>query len=412
MSCVLYKMGQASTNCYNNLDKMWSKILDRLCGKVPAVFQIYQPFCSLSVTLFMIIQFFWTFIIIDNDLANTLNFNSSRIVSILTGTLGFILPLRLNSALKKNRACLDNYNAFVGDLISFSWEVIAFNRLKPDDKQSRYIVSNMFDILIAIPALTKWHFRNDVKLDKLYSKDATANWEKLQNALTMTFSTPPRQKNQKKGVLFLETRGGEEVKNLLLKINRVDNIENIPMNDQSISATDACLYKLLDLSKELASLKKQGSNMDTGLLRAWERAYSSWGNMGNLNSYKQPLLFVAVLWTALAIYSALLPFEFIVFAKNETKWGPAVKGNGYHPLWMVSVIGYFFLGLNVAGSRVGNAFAEDVVGYQTVSESQKAGTRALNGIWRGREEIAVPALPIDAGRTGGERLYTSRLSLF
>ena len=153
--------------------------------------------------------------------------------------------------------------------------------------------------------------------------------------------------------------------------------------------------------------------MDTGLLRAWERAYGSWGNMGNLNSYKQPLLFVAVLWTALAIYSALLPFEFIVFAKNETKWAPAVKGNGYHPLWMVSVIGYFFLGLNVAGSRVGNAFAEDVVGYQTVSESQKAGTRALNGIWRGREDIVVPALSIDGVPVrDGERLYTSRLILF
>ena len=54
---------------------------------------------------------------------------------------------------------------------------------------------------------------------------------------------------------------------------------------------------------------------------------------------------------------------------------------------MVAIVGYFFLGLNAAGRKVGNAFAEQNGGFQTVSESQRGATDALAQIWRAKDII-------------------------
>jgi hypothetical protein len=54
---------------------------------------------------------------------------------------------------------------------------------------------------------------------------------------------------------------------------------------------------------------------------------------------------------------------------------------------MVAMIGYFFLGLNVAGSKVGNAFAEGPQSYQTVTHTQKEASESLEDIWKCRKLI-------------------------
>lgn len=408
-------MGKMTFSFYDQADKYWSSFFNMFDKCIPPYLQFYLPLTSLSVTILMILQFFWTLIVIDNGFVSTLGFNSSKIFGILTGTLGFILPLRLNSALRKNRACLDNYNAFIGDIIAFSWDVIAFNR--SSRTESRQIVSNMFDILIALPALTKWHFRGGADLEKLFSKKRNENWQKvkLNMALPFKVNTVPTGS----AIRFLDTAGGKEVKELIMKINSIKKVSDIKnSNTKYITETEACMYKLLDLSKELAMSNNPNASMDSGLLRSWERAYGAWGNMGNLSAYSQPNLFSAVLWTALIVYSILLPFQFVVVAKDATEWGPAVSDNGYHGLWMVATIGYFFLGLNVAGSTVGNAFVEDATGFQTVTAAQKQATSALNGIWKARDEVAVSALTADnttltsgLGYVGRPR-HTNRLSLF
>ena len=408
-------MGKTLSSLYGQADAYWGSFFNMFDECVPPYLQFYLPLTSLSVTLMMLLQFFWTLIVIDNGFVSDIGFNSSQIFGILTGTLGFILPLRLNSALRKNRACLDNYNAYIGDITAFSWDVIAFNR--SSRTESRQIVSNMFDILIALPALTKWHFRGSADLEKLFSKKRNENWQKVKVnlALPLKASTVPTGS----AIRFLDTAGGKEVKELIMKINSIKKVADIKNEDTKyISETEACMYKLLDLSKELATLDNPNASVDSGLLRSWERAYGAWGNMGNLAAYKSPTLFVAVLWTALAVYSVLLPFQFVIASKDATQWGPAVKDNGYHGLWMVATIGYFFLGLNVAGSSVGNAFAEGAKGFQTVTASQKNATAALDGIWKARDEVAVSALTANnttltsgLGYVGRPR-HTSRLSLF
>jgi len=341
---------------YAKADNIWGKGVQLCFGWIPLKF--HYPICSLTVSLVILFQVLWTLIVIDNNIMATVRFNPVKVFSILTATLGFILPLYLNSALKKNRACLDNYRAFVGDIISFSWEIVAFHRI--NNPETETLISNCFDVLVAIPALSKWHFRGGQDLSKLQTKE---------------------------GKLFERSVGGSEVKRL------IDTI-NINPESKDIDETDACMYKLLDLAKELALVKSKTSGVDSGLIRSWERAYGKWGAMGNLNAYRPPEIFQGVMWTALIIYSVILPFIFVIVDKPGP---PAVKNNGYHGLWMVAVVGYFFLGLNYAGSKVGNAFAENAKGFQTVTADQKKATNALIGIWRSRNIVTKPSFVATEG---------------
>jgi hypothetical protein len=52
-------------------------------------------------------------------------------------------------------------------------------------------------------------------------------------------------------------------------------------------------------------------------------------------------------------------------------------------IWQTGLIAYFFIGLNVAGAKVGNAFASNKAGsFQTVSEPQKQATKSIEQIFR------------------------------
>ena len=299
-------------------------------------FQLLPPLKDKFTYLVIVVQVSWTWIFIYANIGKDIAFDTSSVFNILTATLGFILPLQMNSALTKNRECIDNYNAMVGDLQAVAWDIIAFHTGDPNevsDKalKSENILSNMFDILIAMPALSKWHFRGGVDLDKLTTKN---------------------------DLKFLSTPGGYAVYEITRQI-------------PTMPTTEACFFKLLDYTKDLTKNKSQIQQSAT--IRSWERAYGSWGNMGNISSYKPPSIFSYVLNTALLLYSVLLPFQFA----NE----------GYNAVWMVLIVGYFFLGLSSAGRKVGNAFAEQNDGFQTVSETQRSATQALKEIWKSKQII-------------------------
>jgi len=162
----------------------------------------------------------------------------------------------------------------------------------------------------------------------------------------------------KGNVLFKNTEGGYQV--ILI-------LEKIP----SMSPVEACFYKLLDYVKDLKQLETQILPLVT--MRSWERAYGSWGSMGSLNAYQQPLIFQYVVNSALIFYSFLLPYEFYE--------------SGYSAIWMSGSIGYFFMGLNVAGHRARNPFAHGKRLFQTVTTQQKNATKELNQIWKNRDII-------------------------
>ena len=316
---------------YQRVARMWS----RLFTYTPLNYLV--PLADLTTFLIIIVQCVWTWYFVEQALGTNLSYETSGVFGILTATLGFILPLQMNAALGKNKACLDNYNAFLGDIQALGWDVIAFyNNSVEKSENAKQVMSEIFDILVAMPALAKWHFRGGADLNKLTTKSDYQQTE----------------------ILFKSSDGGQHVSVLSTQI------PNMPK-------PEICFFKLLDYMKDLGVSKTQQEQ--SASFRSWERAYGSWGNMGNLDAYKPPVLFTYVLNIALLLYSILLPFQFYA--------------QGFHAIWMVAIIGFFFIGLNSAGSKVGNAFAEGPQGFQTVSDAQRGATKTMIQIWNSRTII-------------------------
>tara|TARA_B110000908_G_C10267877_1_gene466514 strand:+ start:11273 stop:12316 length:1044 start_codon:yes stop_codon:yes gene_type:complete len=326
----------------------FNKFYSKLQAEWLKIFYIWPltyltPFSSLGTFLLIAVQMIWTFIFVYNDIGNSIEYSTTGVFAILSATLGFILPLQLSTALEKNSGCIDNFNALTGDIVAFAMDIISFtlitdqeSMLSKEELKKKAIVaskirSDIFDIIIAMPVLSKWHFRKKQDLNKVTTKG---------------------------NVLFKNTEGGYQVILLLKKI-------------PSMSPVEACFYKLLDYVKDLNQIKTQILPIVT--MRSWERAYGSWGSMGSLNAYQQPLIFQYVVNSALIFYSFLLPYEFYE--------------SGYSAIWMSGSIGYFFLGLNVAGHRARNPFAHGKRLFQTVTIQQKVATKELNQMWTNRDII-------------------------
>jgi len=299
---------------------------------------LFPPLADLQTFMLIVLQCLWTLVFIEYDLKKGTSYDVTIVVGILAGTLGFILPLQLNSALNKNAQCLNNYNACTGDLYALCWDIVAFyseGEKAINDKN----IKRSFNVIGAMPALIKHTFRGTIDLKKSTTIRTVQNSRK--NLINVTFES---------------TSGGYEVCKMFNSLNGAGMTE-----------VDICFYKLLDYIKDLT--RNEQDKTRTFLVKSWERAYGSWGNMANLNAYAPPTIFTYVMNLALGLYSLLLPFTLV---KEE---------NGYHAIWMVAIIGYFFLGLNIAGKKVANAFAENAIGFQTVTGSQKTATTAIQQIF-------------------------------
>lgn len=316
---IMVKVFDCVFSTWSSLSKRWAWLFQE--SWLSFLLKYFPPFADLGTFVLVGLQCLWAWIFIERELSTDWT-DTSGVFAVLTGTLSFILPLRMNSALSKNKSCLDSYNAFCGDIMALGWDVVALHKEQLSKDQAEKI-RDIFDILVAMPLAAKWHFRN--KVDYKYLKSG------------------------REDRLFVQTKGGSAVR-------------DVAPQDGPLSPVDGCFYKLLDLIKELGD-ELQGK---AAAMRSWERSYGSWGNMGNLNAYVPPILFTYVLYVALLVYSIVLPYQF--------------KANGLHAVWIVAIIGYFFLGLNVAGSKVGNAFAEGAMGFQTVTGAQKSTTEALMDI--------------------------------
>jgi len=307
------------------------------------------PLADLTAMIIIIIQCLWTFLVyyyewwgvqevttdgVVTQEATDVGFDPAVVIGVLTGALTFLLSMTLSGALGKNAACLNNYNAFTGDLMAYGWDIIAFTK-EEEGSNTKEDIQKMFEILIAMPAICKHSFRGTVELK--FSTTAVRN--------AGTF---------KKDVNFLNTWGGKAVAKIM------DTGDGDGMN-----AVEACFYKLLDYQHDLG----EGKFSQGAATKSWERAYGSYGNMGNLNAYKPPSLFTFVLNLALYLYIILIPFT--------------LKSQQLNAIWQTGLIAYFFIGLNVAGAKVGNAFASNKAGsFQTVSEPQKQATKSIEQIFR------------------------------
>lgn len=318
-------------------------------------FHWLPPLADLTAFTIIVVQCVWTFIVYYFEIwgvqekldssgaieqeATTVGFDTVYISGTLAAALTFLLSLTLSGALGKNAACLNNYNAFTGDVMSYGWDVIAFTKAKVGTKTKEEI-ANIFHILMALPLICKHSFRGHVDLKRVKTFDL--------------------QFTEYKEIQFISTDAGKAIQKILAL--STENGERTGMN-----VMEACFYQLLDYQHDLTD--ERSAPVSTAATKSWERAYGSYGNMGNLNAYKPPILFTYVLNLTLYLYIILLPFT--------------LKAEQLNAVWMTGLIAYFFIGLNVAGSKVGNAFASNKAGsYQTVTPAQKQATRSMKHVFK------------------------------
>jgi len=290
-------------------------------------------------------QCLWTWIVVTQivEEGKTLPFDTTTVFSVLTATLGFILPLQMSGALNKNHSCIDNYNAFCGDVLAFAWECVGLTKGDKVLQSKTNELESIFHILVAMPALVKHHFRGTVDMTKSTAlKDAP----------------------------LLNQNGSKRQQELYSLYRRL-----IVSKGDGMCEVEICFMKLLDYIKDFAN-DNPIDPVRKSLLGTWNRVYSSWGNMSNISSYTPPSIFTYVLNVALFLYSILLPLT--------------IYDQGLNAIWMVAAVSYFFLGLNIAGKKVGNAFVatEDASGFQNVTGSQKTATIAIGQVWEERDGIA------------------------
>lgn len=293
----------------------------------------------------------WSFTIVQTDLYKQDVPDMSVPFGIITATLGFILPLQMSASISKNKECMDNYNAFCGDVMALAWETITVARDSNNDSR----IKKLFDIYYIFPTAVKWKFRGGLDMKKIY---LVKHGDKDQVDKKKDIMVPSRQK-------FIDTSVGQE---------HSENMATMAMDE-----ADLLFLHVFDLINEL-DISDTKKNM---LIRTAERVYGAYGNMGNLSGYRPPRLFTSFLNTALVLYIIIIPFSFDI---------AALKLN---IIWQSFLVIYFFLGINIVGKKVANAFVSSKVSggaFQTVGASETDTNFAIHSIYSRRKDIAATKL--------------------
>ena len=271
--------------------------------------------------------------------------------SVLTGALGFILPLQMSAAITKNKECLFNFNAFCGNIMALAWELLTLvrpedlDKLTQSEKSNKEKINKLFMCLKILPPIVKHTFRSG-------KPDLTK----------LTF-----------------TKHG---KNYLLNTSLGQEINQMTTNGK-LKTSDYVFIKIYDLIAEMDTTQTH-KNM---LIRTTERVYGSYGNMGNLDAYAPPRMFEYFLDTALFLYVVTLPFSF------------DIEKLGVNIVWQGILVIYFFLGISLIGKRASNAFENQTGAFQTVGASETAINKALHVIEDKSDDVQSQGFKIFDKRT-------------
>lgn len=293
----------------------------------------------------------WCIIIVQSKLYDEDIPDMSVPFGIITATLGFILPLQMSASIGKNKDCMDNYNAFCGDVMALAWETITVARKPENDSR----VKQLFDIYFIFPTAVKWKFRGGLEMKKIY---LVKHGEKPQADKKTDITVQTSQR-------FIDTPVGQE---------HSENMANMKMD-----SADLLFLHVFDLISEL-DISDMKKNM---LIRTAERVYGAYGNMGNLSGYVAPRLFTSFLNSALILYVILIPFSFDIAALK------------FNIVWQSFLVVYFFLGINIVGKKVANAFVSSKVSggaFQTVGASETDTNASIHSIYSRRKAIATTKL--------------------
>ena len=339
---------------------------------------IFTPIISVPTFFIFVWALTWSGLVVRFDYFRNRAYDSiSMPFTILTTTLAFILPLQAQAAVARNKASLDNFSAFCGDVLALGWEVIAFAR--DEERQTDNVssknqmkIEDIFDILFVIPSAVKWNYRDKDKLNLerlqlVKRKDGKPVTDPDLDFFGGEMNPLRRRRGSRVNDMkliqkFKDTRSGQSL------IQLQDNMLGVGL-------CELMFAKIYDLIAEIDASDTR-KNM---LTRTAERIYGAYGNIGNINSFTLPKLYDRFLWVALLVFVTLLPFS---YGKDGNDIY-ILSQIDYNIIWHAFVIIYFFLGIDSVTKTVGNAFVSSsgATGFQTVGQTESDTNKALHAMF-------------------------------
>ena len=298
------------------------------------IMYFFVPFADLTNNwvdpLIVVSSIAWSAIVVSSDLTIAVpSDDQGTLTGVLTGTLGFLLPLYLSTCIDKNKRGIELYDAFCGDVIALAWEISSYGDERKkgerdmcdegDDEKWLTFKREVFDILESAPDTLKHVFRGDFDYNMIKNGD---------------------------------------VSEALRKIDRPVQLKGECINADA-APIEATMFLLVTKIRAIPVKKNKGHLLEI-MMKKWNDIYSSYGTTASLIQYKEPLLFSYVLYTAMIIYIVFIPFGF-----SENSW---------NNVWITGIVIYFFISLNSAGVLLQNPFKSldtDLSIFQTVSDASK-----------------------------------------
>ena len=360
----------------NSLRSAWDLLLTILSP----VFTI--PTFSISCWFF-----FWTSQTLENYwYRDAVGDSISVPFGILTSTLSFILPLQAQAAVNRNKQSLDNYSAFCGDILALGWELLAFARDESTGNvtvQNNRKVEDLFDLLFVLPTIVKLNFRDSriLDLEKLYLVKRKNGMPVTDAKLVMPKYMQRREGTRRNSIVAITKKNQK-----FLKTNVGDDIKKMQGHMFGMDICEILFAKMYDL---IAELETKGDTRKNMLTRTAERIYGSYGNMGNLDSYKLPRMYNYFLFVTLLLFVTLFPFS---YGKENGAFILDIIGTNIY--WHGIVVIYFFCGIDSVTTTIGNAYvtSSGAVGFQTVGNAESNTNRALHAMYAHKEDLTNPGV--------------------
>ena len=433
--------------------------------RFPRIYIFFQPFFSTPTIAIMLLYGIWSYLVIEFDLYTTFP-DVSGPFAILGSTIAVTLPLLASAAVQRNKESLFNYNAFCGDVLALGWEILSYVRDPKDFKVSNpnaLKIQQSFEICLILPTVVKWKFRDNANfnIDQVYMiknynyvLDAVKVDQKLKRRgaiLELRSASSMSVKRRRLSMVnykntsgdsmgreFVDTSIGKEYRKTLLQMGGkiIDGDSDI-----GIDKCDLLFVFLFDLISEF-DVSDTRKNM---LTRTAERVYGSYGNMGNISSYKIPLMYETYMHIAIVVFMFTFPFtygikdgslvNYDVLGVNESYWNAMPKySDSVHNIadretdivWHGLLVIYFLLGMHLMTIKVSNAFVStvDAIGFTTVGKSESDTNTSLHNIYKKRLDLQknmqvfsksfndMPSSPRGESKSDRVSLLTNRRKLY
>lgn len=303
-----------------------------------------EPFEFWVDPLIIVGAVLWAIIVASAEIESPFNSDDlNSLNGVLTGTLGFLLPLYLSTCIDKNKKGIELYDAFCGDVLALAWEVATYGDQMSKDGDGPDLCdagdtwlglkNDIFNVLEIMPDAIKHVFRNDFQYHYLVrnkngkSQNSDGTWEIFDKTVN--------------AIKIIDTE----------MTDSLDDSDECA--DESDSPIEAIMFYLVI---QIRKIPVQRERYISIMMKKWNDIYSSYGTTASLINYQEPMLFSFVLYTAMLLYVLILPFTFVE--------------EGSMKILFTGLIIYFFLSLNSAGKLLQNPFrslSHDLHVFETVS---------------------------------------------